>query len=359
VALIPDRLPGERLVAKIWKTIADNGIGGLLSPWQTKRLGKARTEVRRNDILILAQARRDAAEIAAGRKSIDAAGRLIDTKPALALSDHERPVDTADTTTSSLPTETVSLLEHLKAISTRREMDRALNIAMIVAKAEEEAESIGDVPISDKPVDPDWFARWRVNSEDVSNDEMQRLWARILAGETKEPGSFSLHTLDFIRRLSKDDAAQIEKLAPFVSGRHVFHDGPHTGEIDKILEGKGLSLGMLIELQDLGVMSGIEALGFATQFRSIHTHEFFQAIRFQNKALIITAEDPTKILEMFVYGITKVGSQVISLGRFAPNMDYVLQVGRAIITRGFHVKLGDVEIYDAERFSIKNAQAIT
>ena len=38
---LPEKLPGEGLLKKIWTTV-DNGLGGLLTPWQMKRVGKYR-----------------------------------------------------------------------------------------------------------------------------------------------------------------------------------------------------------------------------------------------------------------------------------------------------------------------------
>ena len=55
-------LPGEKLVIKLWETLAEKGVGSLLSPWQAGRDGRARIEVRRQEILILAQAEKDAAD---------------------------------------------------------------------------------------------------------------------------------------------------------------------------------------------------------------------------------------------------------------------------------------------------------
>jgi hypothetical protein len=38
---LPEKLPGEGFLKKIWTTV-DNGLGGLLTPWQMKRVGKYR-----------------------------------------------------------------------------------------------------------------------------------------------------------------------------------------------------------------------------------------------------------------------------------------------------------------------------
>ncbi len=40
-------LPGEKLLIKMWETLVERGIGGLLTPWQTIREGRAMNEVRR------------------------------------------------------------------------------------------------------------------------------------------------------------------------------------------------------------------------------------------------------------------------------------------------------------------------
>lgn len=70
--------------------------------------------------------------------------------------------------------------------------------------------------VSDKPVDPDWGAQFVNLSQDISNEDMQFLWARLLAGEVSKPGSYSLRTLDTLRLMSQSDAALFQEFAGFV-----------------------------------------------------------------------------------------------------------------------------------------------
>ena len=49
-------VPGEKLLIKLWETIADKGIGSLLKPWQMRREGRAAIGVCREELLALAQA---------------------------------------------------------------------------------------------------------------------------------------------------------------------------------------------------------------------------------------------------------------------------------------------------------------
>jgi hypothetical protein len=337
MALLPEHLPGERLLIKIWQTVTERGIGGLLNPWQMRREGKARADVHRVEMQNLAQGYRDQLDILAGRKKLDDRGRLIECKPA------EPPnVPASDSRSATDPNQAVPLLERLRKEQDRRLLERAINVTATIAMAEDEASSVADENVSDKPVDPDWFARWRVNAEEIQDDEMRRLWARILTGETAKPGRFSLHTLDFMRRLAKEDAALIEKVAPFVCGREVIrHD---------LLASNGIDLHALMELQDLGVMSGVEA-----QLAKTWTDSQI-ILRYWNKALLARSTE-VKTLMLPIYGVTKVGGQVMSLGKFQANNEYILAIGQVILDMGFEVWLGDIrdlpdnqfEIYDAQR----------
>ena len=49
---------GEKLVIKMWMSLVDAGVGGLLAPWQEKRLGRARAEVRHDEMILIAEAER-------------------------------------------------------------------------------------------------------------------------------------------------------------------------------------------------------------------------------------------------------------------------------------------------------------
>lgn len=60
--------------------------------------------------------------------------------------------------------------------------------------------------------DPDWFSQFTVLAEDISNNTMQDLWAKILAGEVTNPGSFSLKSLNVFKSMSITDAKLLAKV---------------------------------------------------------------------------------------------------------------------------------------------------
>lgn len=101
------------------------------------------------------------------------------------------------------------------------------NISQIAAEQLTNEENV-----SEEPVDADWSARFFNIAQDISDDEMQKLWGRILAGEVKQPKSYSLRTLEFLKKLSKDEAEIFTKFADLkvVSGKQhvIFNDDGGT-----------------------------------------------------------------------------------------------------------------------------------
>ncbi len=45
--------PGEKLLIKMWESLVDKGVCGLLKPWQMRREGEALRECQRKDKLMI------------------------------------------------------------------------------------------------------------------------------------------------------------------------------------------------------------------------------------------------------------------------------------------------------------------
>ena len=94
----------------------------------------------------------------------------------------------------------------------REEGKRQENIESITAQAAAQLKD-GAKP---EGMDSDWIANFFDRSRNVSNAEMQSLWARLLAGEATTPGRYSRRTVDLIATLDKSDAALFTQLGSFV-----------------------------------------------------------------------------------------------------------------------------------------------
>src|SRR6266851_9550362 len=64
-------------------------------------------------------------------------------------------------------------------------------------------------------LDDDWVTNFFDKCRLVSDDEMQGLWSRVLAGEANAPGTYSKRTVNFLSDLDKSDAELFTHLCGF------------------------------------------------------------------------------------------------------------------------------------------------
>lgn len=69
--------------------------------------------------------------------------------------------------------------------------------------------------VSDEPVNADWTNRFIGIVEGISDETLQDIWGRILAGEVKQPNSYSLRTLDLLRNITKEEAELFVKASKY------------------------------------------------------------------------------------------------------------------------------------------------
>ena len=102
-------------------------------------------------------------------------------------------------------------------VATKQVMDQATirqgNITDVVKRATDILETKENV--SSDPVDKDWAVRFFSIVQDISNDELKTLWAKVLAGEIERPSSFSLRTLELLRNITSKEARIIQKYFQF------------------------------------------------------------------------------------------------------------------------------------------------
>lgn len=320
-------LPGEKLIIKLWETLAEKGIGSLLSPWHAGREGRARNELRRQEILMLAQAEKDAADIRAGRKQLRPDGTLLLT--------NSQPPSSPEIEGRIEPTLSfANAVDYGNRAAAAGAARSEINAAKAILFAEEQLASDTQAPPT-RDLDEDWLFVWREHAGKVSAEDLQRLWGSVLAGEVKAPGRYLIRTLEFLKTLSRAEAEMISKLASFVI------DGRIARGQKAYLESKGLDFSTLLVMQELGVVSGVEAIGLTTTYKSIVEEKFVLALVSHSKALIIEHEDPAKTLVFEIYMLTEVGRQVLGLGSFEPDVEYMRLVGKEFVKKGFSVKLAD------------------
>ena len=121
-----------------------------------------------------------------------------------------------------------------------KETRKLQNTMAVVEKAQ--AHFVEGEKVSAEPVDEGWKNRFFGIIEEISDDELREIWGRVLAGEIKQPKSYSLRTLETLRNLTKEEASIVVKAAPYIIGNLCMYK-------DSVL-----SLSERLLLQEIGIM---------------------------------------------------------------------------------------------------------
>ena len=320
-------IPGEELIIRLWETLVEKGIGSLLKPGQIKREGRALLEVRKEELLVLAQAKKDAESILAGHKQIDSKFRLTQVTE-----------DTINPDSSKVNNPNVLyIVDKVEAKKNYKAIMSEINVNKAIIFAEEaiinDKEEAPSDKCTDQSIDDDWLNMWQENAGNISSEDLQQLWGKILAGEIKSPGRYSLRTLQFIRCLSKNEAEKISQLAAYNIEGCIFKDIP--------INAKEKTFDYFLHMQDLGIIQGADSIGLSTAYSSSVTNKYIKTLTYKEKVIIITNNDAAKILTLPALPLTSLGKELLSLCEFQSNETYIQEVMRNILRQGFKVELSN------------------
>lgn len=208
-----------------------------------------------------------------------------------------------------------------------KEQREQQNVEAVCSNAADELQKETSVP--DERPEPEWVSRFFEISSGISSEELQYLWGRILAGEIKRPGSFSLRTLDVLRNLSRREAENFVKLGNYIlrSGEKAFYIDPKAYIFTK--DGAPTFLDILA-LKDAGLISESDlAFSFNAAIAGEISHFLYGPL-----ILMFEREKDTPKLASEVGALTRVGIELLQLLTVQPDMEYVEFVGKRFKAEG-------------------------
>jgi hypothetical protein len=283
--------PIEKLIE-----VCAQGMGALVKPYLLKKLADAKAY----EIKTIAEANRDAGcevvKIEADSQGVKLSG-----------------IAEADAT-----------LQRAAARFAYQQRQKQINLEAIAQLTAIELH--GETEVSDEPLDHDWIVRFFQTAEDISAEDMRKLFARILAGEIKSPRSFSLRALDVIRNLSRREAETFAKMAglggwhgnrgflmkkPFISGGETY----------------GIRFRDIVTLQDANLM-GEGSSTFAIPASNAGEET---CLVFGTKVLVIRNKANFPMRDLFkVYRFTNAGLELLRLLKAAPHTNYLNDLIQAL-----------------------------
>lgn len=186
-------------------------------------------------------------------------------------------------------------------------------------------------------IQSDWLARFRGNCEFVDDEEIQSMWASILAGESNNQGSVSKATLNILGNLSKADAANFTTLA---SG--CFEDGEGTYIPLVLPDGLGSSVYKKLgfrprnfqALAELGLIHYNAVSGFGND-QYPHTAR----LGYFNKIVEFKISDKEGF-HRFEFGdiaLTRSGQELVKFSGRTENLELLEQISALYSARGYTV----------------------
>ncbi len=203
------------------------------------------------------------------------------------------------------------------------ETKKQANIEAITAK------SINDLKDDARPenIEDDWISDFFDKCRLISDREMQGLWAKVLAGEANNPGTYSKRTVNFISSIDKSDAKLFTSLCSY--GWLLESIEPTIEPLiydvdDEIYTKNKITFASLIHLDDIGLISFKD---IATISRT-HLRKTIKIFYYGTPINIRFKNQENNHLNTGKVHLSKVGQELapISEGKPVPEfLDYVLK----------------------------------
>lgn len=172
-------------------------------------------------------------------------------------------------------------------------------------------EQLRDDPALDQDIGPndDWMNVFEGQAAKASSETMRDLYSRVLAGEIRKPGSFSLSTMHLLSILDKPIAELIEELAPLVWDNNV---------VLKYAVDQKIQYGKLLALEEAGIlMLGSGMLSLTKKINDGY-------INFTSQNSVMIAYYATSEFENFkdiqVYTLTRGARELVSILSVTPDL---------------------------------------
>ena len=295
--------------------VISSGIGAVSKPYLIRRTAEAKA----HEISVISGALKNAAEIQ-GVPTIFKGGEIEAWR---------KPEDTT-IILSDVPQ--IERTDHRVNYQERKRQENVERITSIAA-----SDLLNETNVADEKPDEDWISRFFNSAQDVSSEQMQELWGRILSGEIKKPGSFSLKTLDFVRNMTKKDAELIQLLAP-LSIKFGNVQAIPLPDMEWLKTERKIYESHHFDCSELGALYPTD---LSNNFFSVP--EVSQAIITAGDRLLLVDRNELKSrAQLSIWKYTRIGSEIVDLIAPEPDLENLRRVGEFFVKNKARAQLGKI-----------------
>ena len=230
---------------------------------------------------------------------------------------------------------------------------KATNLVTHLKYTIKELDGLLDIP--DHDPNPAWTSRWINYAQDISSEELQKLWGKILAGEIKSPGQTSLRTLSILRDMTQKDAQDFFNLMQFRIDNFIF--------LYSLQKMSGACYDWMIRCSHIGLVGG-----FGEVSEIVLEDNGQWVVEHCGHALIIEGK-PRQVFHMqtFVYpSVASAGSLITIAGlelaklcqHREPDYQYLSHFANRLEGSGCILKLAKIVSQNGDKFQTSDEQVI-
>ena len=164
----------------------------------------------------------------------------------------------------------------------------------------------------------------------IRAEDMQHLWAKVLAGEIKQPGCFSLRTVEALRNMTAREALAFKNASELVlqESDGTFFLFCDTDLSDATINQKyGLTMDVILTLEGIGLISALRV------DNEIEVSDEGADGFFNGSDLMILFESSNEQFNTFryrSYPLSEVGKQLLPIVQEESNDDYLIDLGKLL-----------------------------
>lgn len=273
----------------------------------------------------------------------DANAYAVNTLTGACRENSDVPVTYNNGSISITPEFSPEFMERTKERFLYQETTKQTSIENIIELTEQ---MLIDTPeVSDEPVDKRWAMRFFDSAAEINDEETQKLWAKILAGEIKKKGSFSLRTLEAMKNLSQEEAALFQEYSQYFISINTQSFLLLNEKVNKKFE---LEFRDLMTLNYAGLMSVTPKEFILTSTHNNYIRHFFT----KNVVFLLKWTDSNKSVIFRACDLTSVGSEMLTLASKDSDRNYMKELMRSInkdhhdFTISMHERKKDLDVLD-------------
>lgn len=181
------------------------------------------------------------------------------------------------------------------------EINKQINIESIAYKC---LDYIDTDFVPQEEINDDWLYTFRDSVKNIASEELQSIWAKLLANEIQSPSTYSLRTLDTLKNMNSHEA---EKFKQFI--KLTITDIKHTNRISiadtDILSKYGINYSDIQLLEEIGLIQN-GSIRYITPGDNVY-------IINDTKAMNINNNTETNGSFSSIYNTSKVGTELASI----------------------------------------------